>query len=279
MPALEWANVKDPHETVMRGKPIGGLVKIDSQHEHRSNHHHHSHADGLSSLQGAPIGNHPHSELIRRDISFRRITSAQDPALDSFVGVYQDAFGGAPYYEKFDAQFVREKVWQAHQGQLILVAEEKGKTIGLLCAHRVSEGNISPSACGFIKEQFGPVLNDRGSLYFSELAVAPTHQRLGVGSVLVASALSWATENLISKFILRTAAEGSNSAGIFKKFGAQALPMTQEVKSAEAGGPESASNKRVYLAGDSDWHGDYLARLEGRVDSSIIDARAPLCHA
>jgi ribosomal protein S18 acetylase RimI-like enzyme len=249
--------------------------------KHAQQHHHHQPQHELNS--GASLAmtsmRSPFSELIQREVSFRRVTSRQDFAEESFIDVYQKAFAGAPYFEKFNAEFVRENVWQAHQRELIIVAEEKGKVIGLLCAHRVSESSISPSACSFIREQLGPIINDRGTIYFSELAVAPSHQGMGVASALVASALTWASENLLPKFILRTAAEGSNSVGIFKKFGARELKITQDVSSAEAGGPESSSTKRVYLAGDVTWQGDYLARLGELVSPSIADPRSGLCYA
>ena len=222
--------------------------------------------------------NDPFSALIKREVSLRRITSSDDIAEESFIDVYKKAFAGAPYFETFDSTFVREKVWQAHPGQVIIVAEEQGKVIGLICGHCVSEASISPSACDFIREQLGPVINERGTLYFSELAVTPSHQGIGVASVLVASALTWASENHIPKFILRTAAEGSNSLGIFKKFGARELKFTQEVEGAEAGGPSTASNRRMYLAGDVSWHGDYLARLGDRVSDSIVTPPSKWCH-
>jgi GNAT superfamily N-acetyltransferase len=213
----------------------------------------------------------PFAEILKRDVTFRRVTSVDDSAAASFIEVYQKAFSGAPYFEKFDADFVHDKVWKAHQGQLIITAEEKGVVCGLVCAHRLSQTEISPSACEFINEQ--------STLYFSELAVLPSHQGMGIGSVLVASALTWACEKYMQKFVLRTAAQGSNSSGIFKKFGAHELKLIQDVMSAEAGGPESASNKRIYLAGQVTWHGDYLARLGDALSPTISAPSESHCHS
>jgi GNAT superfamily N-acetyltransferase len=221
----------------------------------------------------------PFSSLIKREISFRRITSSEDSAQEGFIKVYQEAFAAAPYFETIDSDFIREKVWKAHEGQLVVVAEEKGAVIGLICGHLVSKGEISPSACGFLKQKVGPLINERATLYFSELAVAPSHQGHGIGSVLVASTLTWANENLLSRFVLRTAAEGSNSLGIFKKFGAQPLDLTQQVTSVEAGGPPSASHQRVFLAGEVSWHGDYLARLGTLVSETIMEPKSSWCHS
>jgi GNAT superfamily N-acetyltransferase len=220
----------------------------------------------------------PFSALIEREISFRRITSNDDKAEESFIDVYKKAFAGPPYFEKSDSTFVREKVWKAHQGQMLIVAEEKGTVIGLICGHLLTKKEISPSACNFIQEHLGGIINERGTLYFSELAVAPSHQGIGVASVLVASALTWASENHISKFILRTASRGSNSIGIFKKFGAREFKLTQNVESAEAGGPSSASTQRIYLAGDVSWHGDYLSRVADQVSESIMTPPSKWCH-
>lgn len=252
---------------------IGGDMNLDPKDVPQNNHH----LSTTNSLEGMAMNN-PFSKLIERDVTFRRVTSRNDIAEDFFIDVYRKAFAGAPYFEQFDAEFVREKVWKPHQDQLIIVAEEKGKTIGLICGHRLSQSTISPSACDFIRDQIGPVIREEGIFYFSELAVAPTHQKLGIASVLVASALTWAAENLIPKFILRTAAEGSNSVGIFKKFGAKELNLIQDVASAEAGGPESASNKRIYLGGNVNWKGDFLVRLGDRVDDTISEARRGFCH-
>lgn len=221
----------------------------------------------------------PFSEILKRDVTFRRVTSVDDSAAASFIEVYQKAFSGAPYFENFDTEFVREKVWKAHQGQLIVTAEEKGVVCGLVCAHRLTQKAISPSACEFLTEQIGPILDPHSTLYFSELAVHPSHQGMGIGSVLVASALTWACENYLQKFVLRTAAQGSNSSGIFKKYGAHELKLIQDVMSAEAGGPESASNKRIYLAGQVTWHGDYLARLGNALSPTITSPSESHCHS
>jgi GNAT superfamily N-acetyltransferase len=232
-----------------------------------------------AELNNAKFSQGPFDEILKREVTFRAVSSELDRAADSFIETYRQAFGGAPYYEQFEATFVKEHVWKRHQEQLLMVAEERGDVIGLLCAHRVTEASISPSACGFITDSIGPVIDQRGMLYFSELAVRPDAQGLGIGSALVAGALSWAAERYYSKFILRTAESGSNSSGIFKKFGAKELSLIQEVQSAEADGPSSSSNSRIYLGGDVVWQGDYLTRIKHLIDRTVMTPPERFCHS
>lgn len=185
----------------------------------------------------------PHPE-----ITIRQIINPDDPAVTGFMEVYRDAFGRAPYFEVYDDDEVILNVWREHLAKgCVFVALDGDVVVGLSCAH-VADNDVELSvqqhllgnleACPF---------NPSMTTFMSELAVRETYEGMGIGSMLLLARLRWGIGAGHVHAAMRTADKGSNSAHLYRRYGAlEATELLQHI-SAPAG--ESQSKFRTYYWG------------------------------
>lgn len=179
-------------------------------------------------------------------ITFRQVNDADDPAFAGFCATYQEAFGGAPYFEDFSEEEVRE-VWDKHVGYFIMVAEKDGEVVGLTCcAPAAHPGHDSVEQ--FLRSQDLPFAIEK-AIYMSEVAVHSAHRKQGIGRHLIEARMHWGADNGYTHYVMRTAEEGSNSARIYMRLGAQKADFVQSV---DHEGIETSSTTRIYLFGETD---------------------------
>ena len=171
---------------------------------------------------------------------------------DGFVAAYQEAFGGPPYFEHYEPRDVIDKVWTPHLALgVIVIAHSDQCVIGFGCAEPVTaEKDIAE----FLELKLATgVLNVPldSMWYMSELGVLASHRRRGIGMALITQRLLLVTEQGIPYYVMRTAAQGSNSCRLYRHIGAVEIPGLQDVSASdqvtESG---SQSTQRVYLYGN-----------------------------
>jgi len=177
------------------------------------------------------------------------------PDRDGFIKAYQQAFGGAPYFEEYTPDDVLEQVWNPHlKDGIIVLAMLNSAVIGFGCALPLlkSPGDIQE----FVEQSIaaGAYSADPSKVwYMSELGVLEDFRRHGIGTKLVKHRLLTITYRGDTHYVFRTAAEGSNSIHIYERVGAQRLPHLQDVSSSnQVVLNHSHSTERVYLHGDCD---------------------------
>ncbi len=167
-------------------------------------------------------------------------TNASDAYRDGFVAVYQEAFGGPPYFEHYEPEDVVRDVWIPHFNHgIIIVAHVNGKVIGFGCAEPVSYMNEEDRNFLLQKYVSGALPVDPGTMwYMSELGVGKVYRKHGLGLKLIEERLRLISDRGGSWYIMRTAAEGSNSKHLYESIGAMEIPGTQKL-----------SVERIYLYG------------------------------
>lgn len=195
------------------------------------------------------------SQNVKTEITFRRITDLRDPGVQSFIQTYQEAFSGPPYFENYSEQSVYEHVWEPHIDHCVVVAERDGEVIGLGCVHPLMGNDISKSAQEYLLSRNDLPLDPAKTIYMSELAVSEKARGQGLGSKLVIACYQWALKQGYTDYVLRTAAEGSNSLSLYSKMGGKLLAGEHAVSTVEGGTEATSSTSRVYLFGKlSDYH-------------------------
>lgn len=170
---------------------------------------------------------------------------------DKFISLYKDAFGGAPYFESYEDAWVKENVWDFHLKKgCIILAIHNNTVIGLGCAIPLFEDKkVFDFVSSFEKLPF----NVGTALYMSELAVSRLFRKseTHIGTELVKRRIIWASENGFNTYVMRTAAENSNSEGLYTKIiGAKKiLGLIQNISENPEEIP-SASNERIFLYGE-----------------------------
>lgn len=163
-----------------------------------------------------------------------------------FVEVYKDVFAGYPYCETYTDDDVINEVWLPHVSRGIMtLALLNSDVIGFGCAMPIELAPIDVQ--NFVSEQQAlKQLPDKKVWYFSELGVRGAFRRKGVGTILVQHRIQVisAMENDPVCGIMRTAAMGSNSAGIYRELGWHQLAR-REILSQTPHGSKSAS--RVFF--------------------------------
>jgi ribosomal protein S18 acetylase RimI-like enzyme len=173
------------------------------------------------------------------------------PFRAGFVAAYQEAFGGAPYFEHYTEQEVLDDVWWPHLNHgLVILAIREGRVVGFGCAMPLD------SAPDDIQEFLGcrtsgefPAEASR-TWYMSEIGVMEPYRRHGIGYGLVRERLSIIEQLGGTHYVLRTAAEGSNSAHMYRRIGAIQLMTPQDIsESGQVQVSRSQSTKRIFLFG------------------------------
>jgi ribosomal protein S18 acetylase RimI-like enzyme len=101
---------------------------------------------------------------------------------------------------------VESEAWVAREGGTILVAEADGIVVGtMILAHVSLDFNVRPSL--------------RARSYVMELAVASTHRRRGIGSLLVAAAERHARDQGHCALLLNAAAGHAPAIALYREAG------------------------------------------------------------
>lgn len=181
---------------------------------------------------------------MKNEIAFRHIKRADDSAFAGFAAVYKEAFGGPPYFETYTDKQVWEDVWEPHVSECVIVAETS-QVVGLACCHAIL-APTEPSIRSFLLTQMLP-FDLREGIYMSELAVRMEERQQGLGEALIHARFRWAKMQGFRFYLLRTAANGSNSQRLYERLGARRTSFTQNVAQ---GGIATASTERIFLWGE-----------------------------
>lgn len=169
-----------------------------------------------------------------------------------FIEVYKEAFGGPPYYEVYTDDEVLNTIWEPHLSEgIIVLACESNSVVGFGCAKPLLK---SPNDVqDFLRKKkldgdFPIELSD--AWYMSEVGVRNTHRRQGIGLQLIGKRLVRILELRGHYYVMRTAAENSNSINLYKKIGASEVTGLQDIfESEQVQIQKSQSTTRLYLYG------------------------------
>ena len=170
---------------------------------------------------------------------------------EGFIEVFKKAFAGAPYFESYQNSEVVSSAWDPHLNKgCIYLAANKGRIIGLGCClplNKIDEADPNISALESLLSFPKLPFTLESTCYMSELAVLPEYRNFGIGTELIKKRLSWAKENNLNYYVMRTAAKNSNSLGLYLNLGAKIISdLEQDVSNI---GVISASKKRIFLFG------------------------------
>jgi len=171
---------------------------------------------------------------------------------DGFVAVYKQAFSGPPYNEVYADEQVERDIWLPHlQSGVITLAVCAGEIIGFGCGLPLEHAPEDIRSYLVSAKDFGTsVPNISDTWYFSELGVLDNHRCKGIGTQLVGQVLAGILLRGNYHYVMRTAAEGSNSRHIFESIGSDLIPGLQDVsKSNQVTVNQSQSTERIYLYG------------------------------
>ena len=188
-----------------------------------------------------------------------RVISDDAYVRKGFVQAYKEAFGSAPYYEKYTDEEVVREVWAPHlsNGLVMIVTDEEsgGRLIGFGCAmpFKHSPDDVKDflerlHQDGRLPEEF----DYANAWYMSELGVLNEYRGLGAAWELVKRRMWHIDFRGGNQFFMRTAAAGSNSKPMYLKMGGRELPDLQDVSSSDQVLENSSrSDQRVYLWGNA----------------------------
>jgi len=185
-------------------------------------------------------------------LHFVRGASALSEYLSAGVECYKDVFAGPPYFENYDGQEkdVIEPMFDdfASNGILVfataIIEPQKSEMVGFAASISADRSEVADFLRQHAHRLDAPIGN---FLYMAEVAVRHEYRKQGLGSLFVHSRIEEARTAHVGKFthiLMRTAAEGSNSAGIYRRMGAKEIPELIQEKNDF----ESKSNKRIFLS-------------------------------
>lgn len=170
-----------------------------------------------------------------------------------FVQLYKEAFGGPPYYETYTDEEVLSDAWHPHlKDGVIILAVSSDLVVGFGCAKPVTSSPDDVRDFLREKQRDGYLPVDSSAMwYMSELGVRIDHRGRGLGYALVKQRLLRIQSLGGTHYVMRTAAEGSNSFRLYKNIGALEIPGLQNVaESAQVQLNKSQSDSRIYLYGE-----------------------------
>lgn len=185
------------------------------------------------------------------DYIFLNSVSDKEKYLDGFIKLYKEAFGGPPYSEVYSDEWIKKEVWDTHlKNGCVFIVLYAGNVVGLSCAIPVAEDK---KVFSFLSQQDSLPFDLKKTLYMSELAVASSFRKSDYhfGSELARKRIYWGKENGFQWYIMRTAAENSNSKNLYvDTLKAQMLENVIQDVSENPNEVASASNERIFLYGD-----------------------------
>lgn len=120
------------------------------------------------------------------------------PLFEGAIRVYGDAFAEPPYSDPDRGAEIRERLRDVHSSRrgyrAFVATDPKGQVAGMIYGYHGADGQWWHDTV--VKKLRGPLAEDwLGDSYeLVELAVAPTRQRMGVGTTLIHKLLEGATE-------------------------------------------------------------------------------------
>ncbi len=189
-----------------------------------------------------------------KEISYRRVNGGTSDYLRAgFTAAYKEAFGGHPYYEAYTDDDVIDGVWNPHYSDGIIVLALDGyDVVGFGCAKpvRSSPEEIQEFLRMSHQDELLPIPPD-DMWYMSELGVRVSHRGHGIGYALTMQRLIHISELGDTHYVMRTAAEGSNSLHLYRNIGSFELPGRQDISNSDqVMVNKSQSQERVYLYGE-----------------------------
>jgi len=146
-----------------------------------------------------------------------------------------------------------DNVYNNHLGRgCVAIALRDGCLVGLSCAEAIAnDPSSSPYRYLSMRKNDLPFPLET-ACYIAEVAVVEDMRRRGIGTDLLKVLCNWGLSHGMTHYVARTAAEGSNSVGIFRRhLHAETLEGFQLVEGAEGEVP-SMSRERMYLWGRLD---------------------------
>lgn len=185
-------------------------------------------------------------------VDYVHVKTGSQEYRDGFVALYKQAFGGPPYNEVYTDEQVEKDVWLPHlQNGVIALAVYTEKIIGFGCGLPLEHAPEDIRSYLVSARDFSASVPDFSDIwYFSELGVLDNHRRRGIGTQLVGHVMAGILLHGNHHYVMRTAAEGSNSRHIFESIGSGLIPGLQDVcMSDQVMVNQSQSTERVYLYG------------------------------
>lgn len=188
------------------------------------------------------------------NVSYLRVSDeTPDHLMTGFIIAYKAAFGGHPYYETYTDEDVVESVWDPHRSDgIIVLALDDYTVVGFGCAKPVRSSPEEIQEFLRASHRDGSLaIRPDGMWYMSELGVRASHRGHGIGYALTSHRLSYISELGDTHYVMRTAAEGSNSLHLYRNIGSIELPGRQNVSdSDQVTVNKSQSRERIYLYGE-----------------------------
>lgn len=165
-----------------------------------------------------------------------------------FISLYQEAFGGPPYFEVYPRHRIREEVWDIHlERGVIVLAKDDDSVVGFCCALPV--GDAPDDVREFLQDSQEILADNDQMWYISELGVSLSHRGRRIAYAVTERCLFEANRLGGVYYVMRTAAKGSNSKHMFLRMGSTEISEIQDV-SAQTEENHSQSTQRIWLYGN-----------------------------
>ena len=165
-----------------------------------------------------------------------------------FISLYQEAFGGPPYFEVYPRHRIREEVWDIHlERGVIVLAKDDDSVVGFCCALPV--GDAPDDVREFLQDSQEILADNDQMWYISELGVSLSHRGRRIAYAVTERCLFEANRLGGVYYVMRTAAKGSNSKHMFLRMGSTEISEIQDV-SAQTEKNHSQSAQRIWLYGN-----------------------------
>ena len=165
-----------------------------------------------------------------------------------FISLYQEAFGGPPYFEVYPRHRIRDEVWDIHlERGVIVLAKDDDSVVGFCCARPV--GDAPDDVREFLQDSQEILADNDQMWYISELGVSLSHRGRRIAYAVTERCLFEANRLGGVYYVMRTAAKGSNSKHMFLRMGSTEISEIQDV-SAQTEKNHSQSAQRIWLYGN-----------------------------
>lgn len=161
---------------------------------------------------------------------------------EEFIQVYKEVFRGAPFYEDFTENEVREILTKYLLPESYLViAIKDNKMVGY-------GASIPATFCpGQVREILSKYVVIEETIFNADLAVLPDYRRMGIGTRLIELRNEYSNTIGAGYIAMRTNKTGSLSKGIYLRHGFEELPESMQVKQKRIDNRLSEVDERVLL--------------------------------
>lgn len=177
---------------------------------------------------------------------------AGNPYVDGFVEAYKEAFSGPPYYENYTTEEVMGEIWEPHarDGIIVLALADPEGVVGFGCTIPVPKAPEDVRDFLTDRTEDGSLpIDARQAWYMSELGVITSFRGHGIAYGLVKRRLELIQLRGGDHYIMRTAADGSNSEHLYQKLGSDTLAASQDISGSDQvteKGSQSTARKYLY---------------------------------